>query len=806
MCHKVSENEYSTDEGVGLFTWIIRMIFSSGEYTNGSCGALCRDLCSGPCAGTSVPDDGSSCTCLGSTCVENAVCVDETQCQCVEGFDGDPLNQCREKLDQASQEFIDKSTLSDINAEGQIYSEAKDLIYEEDGDEDYHVRYNLTLRPEGIVSLNPVEDFIESVDCRTESGKGIIEIAFAQPLVVPSQDRLFPAGFLLAVDGSVYGPCDASVMGSIVDEAADGYIFIESATGDSTRAVVTGTLASYFDLVPAGSILVERVEPSVRRQRNRHLDAVEFAKDSVTIEVEDFTIKAEPTIDVNVDVKRKMTRSDWNLYDWEGWGLQFKPQLDLEAEIEHDISATAALGLELSGSADFLGDEEDDKKICRPIGKPIGIGNQIATGVSSGAWKLVEFLQEQIPQLQLDVYIAAEFCVELKTQIEATFGCKASYVYKSGRTVNRFRLKYDETTNKLLPSHSKTGPNPPPFSDGSFTMDPQNIKLEVAGSIGLKFWIKGIFSTIFSVGPEIPVDLVSTLQLQLPTPLDPINEEELDSVLILSEEQKEECASCHHFEGDIALKSNVDLVAKASVPEIFRKLVDPLGKPNEAFQYKYEVFDDPKLRILLLCLMIEEGLTCDDTCCAADKVCVSSTCVNVIPTDPPTTGPPIPTDPPTTGPPIPTDPPTTEPPPIDSKIDFSEGFPCAETSITLNSYPQNFGYPSLVPLSDGSGNCFVRLTSDTDGTEFYATTAFLPFTFGAANAAKSFSLSAGFRIYGDENGSADGMAFVIHQDGRSTAAIGDVGGNLGIYDFRYTSGRTGVIIKPALVIELDTRK
>merc|ERR1712070_51830 len=60
----------------------------------------------------------------------------------------------------------------------------------------------------------------------------------------------------------------------------------------------------------------------------------------------------------------------------------------------------------------------------------------------------------------------------------------------------------------------------------------------------------------------------------------------------------------------------------------------------------------------------------------------------------------------------------------------------------------------------------------------------------------AFSTHIKYRIYGQKNGSADGMAFVMHQDPRGASAMGGGGGGLAVY--------TSVKVKPALVIELDS--
>ena len=74
--------------------------------------------------------------------------------------------------------------------------------------------------------------------------------------------------------------------------------------------------------------------------------------------------------------------------------------------------------------------------------------------------------------------------------------------------------------------------------------------------------------------------------------------------------------------------------------------------------------------------------------------------------------------------------------------------------------------------------------------------AFVPYDFEEDNTGLEFCMTIGYRIYGEEFGSADGMAFVMHQDPRGTAAVGQGGGFLGVYGDN--------AITNSLVIEFDT--
>jgi hypothetical protein len=137
-----------------------------------------------------------------------------------------------------------------------------------------------------------------------------------------------------------------------------------------------------------------------------------------------------------------------------------------------------------------------------------------------------------------------------------------------------------------------------------------------------------------------------------------------------------------------------------------------------------------------------------------------------------------------------------------TSIASPDGFVCDDNSMfTLNRLDNTTIYPKMMSLdgSQASTDCFLRLTPDEDGMR--ASSAFVEFDFFQSNPNKTFEMSAGYRIYGNNDGSADGMAFVIHADPRGANALGGSGGAMGVY------GRSSQpIIKSALVIEWDTRK
>lgn len=134
------------------------------------------------------------------------------------------------------------------------------------------------------------------------------------------------------------------------------------------------------------------------------------------------------------------------------------------------------------------------------------------------------------------------------------------------------------------------------------------------------------------------------------------------------------------------------------------------------------------------------------------------------------------------------------------RIDFSDGFPCDRLPFTYIGNVPGYPYPAfeLLDEQDPENMCFLRMTADD--TFRAGTGAFLPFSFSPENTdcEYGFSMSIGYRIYGELSGSADGMVFVMHQDPRGLSAIGGFGGALGVHE--------PDPILNSLMIEWDTSK
>merc|ERR1712070_80674 len=86
-----------------------------------------------------------------------------------------------------------------------------------------------------------------------------------------------------------------------------------------------------------------------------------------------------------------------------------------------------------------------------------------------------------------------------------------------------------------------------------------------------------------------------------------------------------------------------------------------------------------------------------------------------------------------------------------------------------------------------------------DGQKSSIASAYLPLSI--ADNDFTFSTHIEYRIYGSQRGSADGMAFVMHQDPRGPDALGHGGGHLGVYT---TADSMQDRVKPSLVIEMDS--
>lgn len=118
-------------------------------------------------------------------------------------------------------------------------------------------------------------------------------------------------------------------------------------------------------------------------------------------------------------------------------------------------------------------------------------------------------------------------------------------------------------------------------------------------------------------------------------------------------------------------------------------------------------------------------------------------------------------------------------------INFEGGF-CGTLPFSLNGNLEP--YPRYLDASEG---CGLRLTPDM--AVHRASSAFVPLAM--VNDDFSFSMSIGYRIFGSQAGSADGMTFTMHQDPRNETALGDTGGGIGVFG-----------IQPAFVVEWDTCK
>ena len=108
--------------------------------------------------------------------------------------------------------------------------------------------------------------------------------------------------------------------------------------------------------------------------------------------------------------------------------------------------------------------------------------------------------------------------------------------------------------------------------------------------------------------------------------------------------------------------------------------------------------------------------------------------------------------------------PTISSPPTEDRtgFDFIRGFPCDNRIFqSLNSNPATSEFPKFIPqnASDPNSLCFLRMTPDVGGQGALGTSAFLgvPVTFPEQF---SFKMSIGYRICGEEDGSADGKYYI----------------------------------------------
>jgi Bacterial lectin len=122
-----------------------------------------------------------------------------------------------------------------------------------------------------------------------------------------------------------------------------------------------------------------------------------------------------------------------------------------------------------------------------------------------------------------------------------------------------------------------------------------------------------------------------------------------------------------------------------------------------------------------------------------------------------------------------------------TSINYGNGINC-DAPLTLNMGGR--AYPRLIPINK---TCFLQMT--TDDAVGRASSAFAQFRFLKVDN-YDFTVRFDYRMFGPSQGIGDGLAFVMHHDRRGGAAVGGVGGNLGVY------GAT--VISPAIVFEFDS--
>jgi hypothetical protein len=230
-------------------------------------------------------------------------------------------NNSVKDLNEEALRFIHSSTLADVSTgAGTVHREDDEVILVGEDGKVYKVSYDLTLRPEGVVSLNPVQEFIAAVQCSNENGKAKAVIELSRSLNA-SPSLLFPPGSLLVIDSALFGSCRVVSTEDVITPTQvfeDGFLFVEAATGDAkgTTVTVVGTPASYFDMVPRGTVLLEEVT-STRQLSERNLKSLEFFTDfekTIKFKLGDFGFKAElKDKGSRRNVTTKFIRAEWDL-------------------------------------------------------------------------------------------------------------------------------------------------------------------------------------------------------------------------------------------------------------------------------------------------------------------------------------------------------------------------------------------------------------------------------------------------------------------------------------------------------------
>jgi hypothetical protein len=508
----------------------------------------------------------------------------------------------RRKRRKISKQFIEKSmlaTVRDTKNGGAGDTDFDDYITLVD-DVYYRVKYNVTLREDGLVSLTPVQDLISAVGCSYLGDTASIRIEFAQD--IDDVQDLFPIGAVLAVDSSIFGPCvlsDAEAPSN--DDFLDGILTIESVTGNSKEAVVSGVAGSFLNMFQRGSILIQRLNSTdveVSEEGSRQLVVKSFGIRKVIIQIPPLLrieANAEIIVDAGVDVLRK----DWDFSD--GF-FDFSVKFFFEAQVDVDAEL-------------FLG-----KGTVSAIEKC----TEYLPAVPLFVLPVLGWFGLLIPALKAQATFKNEFCGSLQWVMGVQLGLSASYTKTTGRSETEYYFYYQEGlgpadygTNVLL--------EPIPNSTGSLLplddlFDP-NILFAAEVNVGPKASLKLELSTLGNLGFELPIQLNTKAQILFPRPFKPRTLADQDLYLkdfTDWDQDGQDCFDCHHFEMDVVLFSQLQFVVNFKVLDI------------ELASVNFDIGPGFELPLIKGCLLANTDVTCVDTCCGdalGDGACSVDTAI-----------------------------------------------------------------------------------------------------------------------------------------------------------------------------------
>lgn len=314
----------------------------------------------------------------------------------------------------------------------------------------YNVSYDLTLPESGVVSLDGVSEFATA----TCFENGTVRVELDSDAPVSTIEQMYPIGAILIVSRDEFGECalaPATIPENESDEdesyrttidnngiIADGFLIIESLSGNVYDAFVSGTSVAYFAIFEKASISVIANSPPAS---SRMLMPV--SEKAVNLDFDSNLLSFGP-LSLNVKGKGEYTgefvsfKADWGLSG-----------IDIEFKFINQWRLTLSLDAKIS----------------------TGIQAQVYTKelLSIPLWAIppIDFLSKldtgrfHLPTFKLGFYFEIPLRVTLDVKLEKNLGNVATASYTTSRTEVTlfargpyFNIDVGADTNQLAPSQS----------------------------------------------------------------------------------------------------------------------------------------------------------------------------------------------------------------------------------------------------------------------------------------------------------------------------------------------------------------